>query len=90
MKFLSFSMIVLISSWTQAGEKIELKTTTIKGNKELPKILYLVPWQDAEDDELKSQKLMLHSLFTDLYEPLLPDAPANNMSVRTRISTDAN
>jgi len=28
-----------------AEDKIELRTTTIKGNKELPKILYLVPWK---------------------------------------------
>jgi hypothetical protein len=55
-----------------AYDEIELKTTTIKGNKELPKILYVVPWKDIKRSKLDEQKLELHSLFGDLFDPVLP------------------
>jgi len=56
-----------------AEDKIELRTTTIKGNKELPKILYLVPWKDIKKSATTERKLVLHSLFGDLFDPVLPD-----------------
>ena len=59
-----------------AEEKIELKTTVIKGNTELPKILYVVPWQDIEQEKKSQQKLQLHSLFGDLFEPVKPLEPS--------------
>ena len=31
-----------------AEDRIELKATSIIGNKELPKMLYIVPWKSAE------------------------------------------
>lgn len=55
-----------------AEDRIELEVTTIKGNKELPKILYVVPWQDMKSSKSKEQKLVLHSLFGDLFEPVIP------------------
>ena len=54
-------------------DKIELETTTIKGNKELPKILYIVPWQDIKKSKKAERKLVLHSLFGDLFDPVLPN-----------------
>lgn len=57
-----------------AQHSIELRTTTIKGNKELPKILYIVPWQEVKPDtKTVHQKLELHSLFGDLFDPVIPD-----------------
>lgn len=55
-----------------AEDKIELRTTTIKGNKELPKILYVVPWKDIKRTKKAERKLVLHSLFGDLFDPVLP------------------
>lgn len=55
-----------------AQDKIELQTTTIKGNKELPKILYIVPWRDVKPAIKGQQELVLHSLFGDLFDPVLP------------------
>ncbi|MCW8935137.1 MAG: hypothetical protein OQK98_10470 [Gammaproteobacteria bacterium] len=55
-----------------AEDKIELRTTTIKGNKELPKILYVVPWKDIKTSKKAERKLVLHSLFGDLFDPVLP------------------
>ena len=53
-------------------DSIELKITTIKGNKELPKILYIVPWKEVKPVPQPQPKLELHSLFGDLFDPVLP------------------
>jgi hypothetical protein len=56
----------------QDNDEIELRITTIKGNKELPKILYIVPWKDVKAAPKPQRQLVLHSLFGDLFEPVLP------------------
>lgn len=71
------TIIFLIVLWpviSLAEDTIELKTTTIKGNKELPKILYIVPWQEVKQSRKVERKLVLHSLFGDLFDPVLPDS----------------
>jgi len=68
--------LILLIFWlpaiAQDGDQIELEITTIKGNKELPKILYLVPWKDIKQTRKAEQKLVLYSLFGDLFDPVLP------------------
>lgn len=56
-----------------AQDTIELDTTTIKGNTELPKYLYVVPWQDKEGSRDKERKLKLHNLYGDLFDPVMPE-----------------
>lgn len=64
-----------------ADQTIELETTRIKANEELPQILYIVPWKDLEAAPARRFKLQLHDLFSDLYEPQLPaQAPGTNAS----------
>ena len=58
-----------------AEDRVELDTTVIKGNTELPKILYVVPWKDLDGKEGDQQKLRLHSLFGDIFDPVTPLAP---------------
>ena len=65
-------MLLLLVQNVVAQDEIELKITTIKGNKELPKILYLVPWKDIKRNKKAERKLVLHSLFGDLFDPVLP------------------
>ena len=65
-------ILTLLSPALYAEDKIELRTTTIKGNKELPKILYVVPWKDIKKSKKAERKLVLHSLFGDLFDPVLP------------------
>lgn len=67
-------VILLWSSFSMAEDTIELRTTTITGNKELPKILYIVPWQEVKQNQKAERKLVLHSLFGDLFDPVLPNA----------------
>ncbi len=55
-----------------AEVEIKMDTTTIKGNTELPKIIYIVPWQEAKQFKSKAQQLIIHSLYGDLFDPVLP------------------
>jgi hypothetical protein len=61
-----------ITSQCLAQDRITLEITTIKGNEELPKILYIVPWKEIEASKSEEQKLVLHSLFGDLFDPIYP------------------
>jgi hypothetical protein len=74
---LTISVIALNSiAKEDKGKHIELETTTFKENTELPKTLYVVPWQDvSEEENKKEQRLVLHSLFNDVLEPIAPPAP---------------
>lgn len=68
-------LLSMLSHLAMAQDKIELETTTIKANTELPKILYVVPWQDTSKSKDNQQQLTLHSLFGDFFEPVTPKAP---------------
>lgn len=73
LRFLLLLLILLVSQMSIATEDaIELETTVIKGNKELPKILYVVPWKEIKRSKKAERKLVLHSLFGDLFDPVLP------------------
>jgi len=79
--FLQIGMLTIfigVSAASFAEDRIELDTTVIKGNTELPKILYVVPWQDAGNRRQQQQKLKLHSLFGEFFDPVKPDAPDAN------------
>ena len=65
-------LVCLASPLAGAQDTIELETTTIKGNKELPKILYIVPWKEVEQSRQAQQQLVLHSLSQGLFDPVLP------------------
>lgn len=75
-----FLLLVCTSSY--ASDKRELDTTIIKGNKEAPQILYMVPWQETTSSTKKEeQKLVLHSLFGDLFDPMLPEKLDQQMEI---------
>lgn len=64
---------LLSASQIYAEDRLELETTFIKGNKELPQILYVVPWKDTKNTKKKEQQIVLFSLFGDLFEPVNPN-----------------
>ena len=37
------------------ADRLELDTTIVTGNRELPKVLYIVPWKKADIGELPAQ-----------------------------------
>ena len=73
-KLITFINLCIISvAPVQAEDRLELETTFIKGNKEMPQILYVVPWKDIKNSKKKEQQIVLYSLFGDLFEPVNPD-----------------
>ena len=43
------------SSSGRRGDRLELNTTVVTGNRELPKVLYIVPWKKADIGDLPAQ-----------------------------------
>ena len=68
------TVALLLTNNILADDELELDTTFIKGNKELPQMMYVVPWQDMKTKagQKAAQNLTLHSLFGDLFDPVLP------------------
>jgi len=53
---------------------INLDGVQIRGNKELPQILYIVPWQEIETKRrVKEQDIVLFSLSERRIKPVMPD-----------------
>ncbi len=48
--------------------RLDLDTTVITGNRELPKVLYIVPWKRAELGELPAQPF--NTLLDEVLEPV--------------------
>ncbi|MCW8987423.1 MAG: hypothetical protein OQK75_07090 [Gammaproteobacteria bacterium] len=71
--FFALSTVVVHSE-----DRLELETTFIKGNKELPQILYVVPWKDIKRSRNKEQQIILYSLFGDLFDPVNLDEINNH------------
>ena len=41
-----------VAGFVRAADRADLEGTTIRGNRELPKVLYIVPWKTAVSGEL--------------------------------------
>jgi hypothetical protein len=55
----------------EAPGQIDLETTVISGNEELPKVLYIVPWQAPERRPALPAPALAGA--EDLFRPLRPD-----------------
>jgi len=68
-----FSLIlVLLPLSGLAEQRIKLKSSTITGNSELPKILYVVPWKKVAATEI-NYKLTVHGISDDVLKPIDPE-----------------
>jgi hypothetical protein len=50
------------------ADRLDLDTTTVSGNRELPKVLYIVPWKKAELGELPAQPF--NTLLDEALQPV--------------------
>ncbi len=55
-------------SGVQVMDRLELGRTEITGNQELPKVLYIVPWQKSDPGELMGKPV--NTLLDDVLAPL--------------------
>ena len=58
-------LVGVSSAWAET--KLELETTEITGARELPKVLYIVPWKKTEPDP---RPLPMRSLIDDILSPV--------------------
>lgn len=56
---------------TSVAQRLELDTTSVTGNRELPKVLVIVPWKNPELAELTGRPLA--SLVEEALSPIDPD-----------------
>ena len=60
-------MLAICTSSAWAETKIELEATEITGARELPKVLYVVPWKKTEPDP---RPLPMRSLVDEVLSPI--------------------
>ena len=66
-------LLIFGASTVSAEEALLLDTTVIRANKELPKVMYMVPWQQQKENrKVPRQRLKLHSLFGNVFDPVYP------------------
>lgn len=72
MKYLPVILVILsFSSMPFAEESLEMEGTRIRGNQELPKVLYIVPWKVADIPDLSQPPL--ESLIDEALAPVERD-----------------
>ena len=64
----SILFCLVFTSAIHAEDRIELKSTSIIGNKELPKMLYIVPWKNAELPDMNAPPI--ESLIDEALAPV--------------------
>ena len=67
-QLLTFSAAVVAAEAELPVGRIELDETVISGNQELPKVLYIVPWQKAQPGELTGRPV--NTLLDEVLAPL--------------------
>ena len=60
--------VIREESGSQVMDRLELGRTQITGNQELPKVLYIVPWQKAEPGDLMGKPV--NTLLDEILAPL--------------------
>ena len=70
MRIVALTCLLLMASFStlQAEEVINMEGSTVVGNRELPKVLYIVPWQQAELPDMS--ELPLNGLINDALSPV--------------------
>jgi hypothetical protein len=58
----------MMTAGLQAEDRIRLEGTSITGNRELPKVLYIVPWKKAPVGDLVGRPV--ESLLDEVLSPL--------------------
>jgi hypothetical protein len=70
----------------KASDRIELDTTQISGNRELPKVMYVVPWRRADPGEFAGRPL--NSLLDEALTPVDRDVFRRQNRYYSALSAD--
>ena len=70
------------------GDRLDLDTTIVTGNRELPKVLYIVPWKKADLGELPAQPF--NTLLDEVLTPVDRDVFRREVTYYGVVSTGGN
>lgn len=76
-KVTAIVMMLIIPFYAMAADEVELEGTSIIGNRELPKVLYIAPWKKSSMNELGRP---VNSLINETLTPL--DRDVMNRTIR--------
>lgn len=92
MKLFTLLVALMLPAFAQAQEEVNL-STTVTGNQEQPKVLYIIPWQNAVRGEAPegSMKSALRDVFAlvdgnelkreiDTLEALIPETHSDTIT----------
>jgi hypothetical protein len=71
------------SAAPRTSDKLDLDTTTITGNRELPKVMYVVPWKRADLGDLSGRPA--NSLLDEVLAPVDRDVFRRQLSYFSQI-----
>jgi hypothetical protein len=74
-------------SSSKAMDRLELEQTTITGNRELPKVMYVVPWKKADLGDLKGRPA--NSLLDEVLAPVDRDVFRREVAYFGALATDS-
>jgi hypothetical protein len=69
------------------SDRLELDTTVVTGNRELPKVLYIVPWKKADIGELPAQPF--NTLLDEVLTPVDRDVFRREVTYYDAVSAGA-
>ncbi len=72
---------------SKAMDRLELESTTITGNRELPKVMYVVPWKKADLGDLKGRPA--NSLLDEVLAPVDRDVFRREVAYFGALATDS-
>ena len=88
----SFAMLCAVSVCAQEGprqvDRLELDSSSITGNQELPKVMYIVPWKEADTGDMQGRPL--NSLLDEVLAPLNRDVFKRQVRYYDQLNADAN
>lgn len=83
MKILTMTILALLSIPAMAADQVELEGTSIIGNRELPKVLYIAPWKKPYMSELGRP---VNSLINDTLAPIERDVMTRTIRYHDQLS----
>lgn len=83
MKLLTMTILALLSVPAMAADQVELEGTSIIGNRELPKVLYIAPWKKPYMSELGRP---VNSLINDTLAPIERDVMTRTIRYHGQLS----
>lgn len=85
-RLIAIASVLLAGQITAQEARIELRST-VTGNQEQPKVMYIVPWQNAQSPTLSYQPLQ--SLAADVFEEVERAEFLRELHYRERIEASA-